>query len=69
MWRRNIEAIPGVLDSVREQLAGRQAALVAVEQSPGSLDRSGRTAAILAADYRRVAVVEGVPIYRPRRPS
>jgi hypothetical protein len=69
MWRRNVEAIPGVLDRARRALADRWPALVAVVQSPGAVDRSGRTAAILAADYRRVAVVEGVSIYRPRRPS
>jgi 4-amino-4-deoxy-L-arabinose transferase-like glycosyltransferase len=68
MWRRNIEAIPGVLDRARLALAERRPALVALVQSPGSLDRSGRTAAILAGEYRRVAVVSGVPIYR-RRPS
>jgi hypothetical protein len=69
MWQRNIEAIPGVLERVREALAERRAALVAVVQSPGVVDRSGRTAAILAREYRLVAVVEGVPVYRPRQPS
>jgi hypothetical protein len=69
MWRRNIEAIPGVLDGVRGDLAAGKPALVAVVQSPDGLDRSGRTAAILASRYRRVAVVDGVPVYRLRRPS
>jgi hypothetical protein len=69
MWRRNIEAIPGVLDRLRRELAARSPAIVAVVQPVESLDRSGRTASILAAGYRRVAVVEGVPVYRPRRPS
>jgi hypothetical protein len=69
MWRRNIQAIPGVLDRLRRELAARRPALVAAVQSPESLDESGRTAAILASRYRRVAVVDGVPIYRPRRPS
>ncbi len=69
MWRRNIEAIPGVLDRARVALADRRAALVAVVQSPALLDPSGRTASILAHEYRRVAVVQGVPIYRPRGPS
>ncbi len=69
MWRRNIEAIPGVLDRLRGDLAAGKPALVAVVQSPDGLDRSGRTAAILASRYRRVAVVDGVPVYRPRRPS
>ena len=69
MWRRNIEAIPGVLDRLRGDLAAGRPALVAVVQSPDGLDRSGKTAAILASRYRRVAVVDSVPIYRPRRPS
>jgi hypothetical protein len=69
MWKRNIEAIPGVLDRARLALEEQHAALVAVEQSPGSVDRSGRTAAILATRYRRVAVIQGVPIYAPRRSS
>ena len=69
MWRRNIQAIPGVLDRLRRDLAAGKPALVAVVQSPDGLDRSGRTSAILASRYRRVAVVEGVPIYRPRQPS
>jgi hypothetical protein len=69
MWERNIEAIPGVLDRVRTALAAGRASLVAVVQSPGSVDRSGRTEAILVKQYRRVAVVDGVPIYRPRGPS
>ena len=69
MWRRNIEAIPGVLGRLRADLAGRRPALVAAVQPPGSLDRDGRTGAILASLYRRVAVLDGVPIYRPRQPS
>lgn len=69
MWRRNIEAIPGVLEQVRKALAAGRPALVAVVQSPDVVDHSGRTAAILDSQYRRVAVVDGVPVYRPRRPS
>jgi 4-amino-4-deoxy-L-arabinose transferase-like glycosyltransferase len=66
MWRRNLEAIPGALAGAQRALAAGIPALVAVEQPPGVVDRSGRTASILAHDYRRVAVVDGVPIYRPR---
>jgi hypothetical protein len=69
MWRRNIETIPGVLDRLRATLAAGEPALVAAVQSPASLDRSGETAAILADRYRRVARVDGVAIYEPRRPS
>lgn len=69
MWRRNIEAIPGVLDTVQADLVAKNPVLVAVVQRPGLVDHSGRTAAILASEYRRVAVVDGVPIYRPRQLS
>jgi len=58
-----------VLGRLRADLAGRRPALVAAVQPPGSLDRDGRTGAILASLYRRVAVLDGVPIYRPRQPS
>jgi len=69
MWRRNVESIPGVLDRLRGDLRARRPVLVAAVQSVAGLDRTGRTAAILAAEYRRVAVIEGVPVYRPRQPS
>ncbi|HZR91405.1 MAG TPA: glycosyltransferase family 39 protein [Gaiellaceae bacterium] len=66
MWRRNLEAIPGALGDARQALAEGRPALVAQVQSVGSLDRSGKTAAILRRAYRRVATVEGVPVYAPR---
>jgi 4-amino-4-deoxy-L-arabinose transferase-like glycosyltransferase len=66
MWRRNIEAIPGVLADTRRAIALRRPALVAEVQSPDGLDRSGLTARIVGCGYRRVAVVETVPIYAPR---
>jgi dolichyl-phosphate-mannose-protein mannosyltransferase len=69
MWQRNVETIPGVLERLNRTLAARKPALVALVQPLGSVKRSERTAAILARDYRREAVVDGVPIYRPRRPS
>lgn len=69
MWRRNIEAIPGVLDRLNSALAARRPALVALVQPLDSFDRSRQTAEILAREYDRVAVVDGVPIYRPRRSS
>jgi hypothetical protein len=69
MWRRNIEAIRGVRQRLERALAAREPALVALVQPLGSLKQSQRTAAILDAEYRRVAVVDGVPIYKPRQPS
>jgi 4-amino-4-deoxy-L-arabinose transferase-like glycosyltransferase len=69
MWRRNIEAIPGVRSRLNRALAERRPALVAFVQPLDSLAHTRRTAAILARDYRRAAVVDGAPIYQPRRSS
>ena len=67
MWFRNIQAIPGALGQARRMLAGpRPPALVVQINSPGSMDPSGRVAAILARRYRLAATVAGVPIYAPR---
>jgi 4-amino-4-deoxy-L-arabinose transferase-like glycosyltransferase len=67
MWFRNIQAIPGALGQARSMLAGpRPPALVIEINSPGSMDPSGRVAAILARRYRLAATVVGVPIYAPR---
>jgi 4-amino-4-deoxy-L-arabinose transferase-like glycosyltransferase len=69
MWKRNIETIPGARDRLNRVLAGRQPALVAFVQPLDSLAGFERTRAILTRDYRRVAVVDGSPIYQPRRSS
>jgi 4-amino-4-deoxy-L-arabinose transferase-like glycosyltransferase len=69
MWEQNVQAIPGVLDRARRALATREPALVAAVQKPSVVDGSGRTAEILASGYRLAAVVDGVPVYEPRRAS
>jgi hypothetical protein len=69
MWRRNIEAIPGVRGRLDRALARREPAAVALVQPLDSLEGSGKTASILARNYRRAVVVDGVPVYVPRRPS
>ncbi|HEY6474064.1 MAG TPA: glycosyltransferase family 39 protein [Acidimicrobiales bacterium] len=67
MWFRNIQAIPGALGQARRMLSGKHPpALVVGINSPGSMDPSGRTQKILDERYRKVATVEGVPIYAPR---
>jgi 4-amino-4-deoxy-L-arabinose transferase-like glycosyltransferase len=67
MWFRNIQAIPGALGQARRILAGpRPPALVIGEYTPSLMDKSGATARILKRRYRRVAKVEGVPIFAPR---
>jgi 4-amino-4-deoxy-L-arabinose transferase-like glycosyltransferase len=68
MWRRNIESIPGVRDRLDRALARRIPKLVALVQPLDSLQGSARTAALLSRNYRRVAVVDGVPVYA-RKPS
>jgi len=69
MWRRNIETISGVRERLDRQLERRGPALVALVQPLDSLEGSARTAALLHRSFRRVAVVDGVPIYAPRQPS
>jgi hypothetical protein len=58
-----------VLGRLERALDDRVPALVAAVQPVDSLDSNGRVEAILAQKYRLVAVVDGVPIYAPRRPS
>jgi 4-amino-4-deoxy-L-arabinose transferase-like glycosyltransferase len=66
LWSRNVASVPGALAAVHRALATRRAVLVLVVQPPGKLDPSGRTAALLRRDYRRVAWVRGVLVYRSR---
>ena len=65
-WSRNVASIPGALQAVHQALATRRAELVLVVQPPAKLDPSGRTAALLRREYRRVARVGGVSVYRSR---
>jgi len=69
LWSRNVSAIPGALQAVHRVLATRRAALVLVVQPPAKLDPSGRTAALLRREYRRVARIGGAAVYRSRRRS
>jgi hypothetical protein len=67
MWYRNIQVIPGALGEVHAALASpHRPALVIEEDNPDSLDSSGETSRLLAEHYRRVATVNGVPIYGAR---
>jgi hypothetical protein len=69
LWSRNVASIPGALEAVRHALATRRAELVLVVQPPATLDPSGRTAALLRREYRRVARVGGASVYRSRGPN
>jgi hypothetical protein len=68
LWSRNVASIPGALEAVRHALATRRAQLVLVVQPPAKLDPSGRTAALLRHEYRRVGRVGGATVYRARTP-
>jgi hypothetical protein len=66
MWQRNIQSIPGARADAQRALAARRAVLVIESQRPSAGDSTGRTAAILARGYRRVATADGVPVLAPR---
>ena len=66
LWSRNVASIPGALRAVQRALATRRAELVLVVQPPAKLDPSGRTAALLRREYRRVARIGGASVYRSR---
>jgi hypothetical protein len=66
LWSRNVASIPGALRAVQRALATRRAELVLVVQPPAKLDPSGRTAALLRREYRRVARVADASVYRRR---
>ena len=72
LWYRNVQAIPGALPAAEKMLAQRKPALVVAAQAPTAIDPSSLTTMrILRREYRMVAAVAGVPIYRrlphPRR--
>jgi hypothetical protein len=62
LWLRNVETIRGALDEADRLLASRAPALVVVEQPPETVDRSGRTTALLRANYRPEATIGGVTV-------
>jgi hypothetical protein len=66
MWFRNIQTLPGALDQARRVLIERKAALVVVVEKPSHIDKAGVTDRILRTEYRRVAVIADVVVYRPR---
>jgi len=64
LWYRNVQAIPGALASAQRMLAARRPIVVVAAQTPSSIDPSLTTMRILRREYRPVAAVDGVPIYR-----
>jgi hypothetical protein len=64
LWFDNVLRARGAQDKLREMLtsATEQPRFVAVFQSPDACDPSGVTAAALAADYARVAMIDGIEI-------
>ena len=67
LWLRNLTTTAGGVAGADRVLAGRQAVLVVEAQPPAVADPSGRTAALLRREYRRVARVDGVQIWRAGR--
>ena len=67
LWLRNVETVAGALGEVDRLLARRTPAFVVVAQPPETVDRSGRTAALLRANYRLATTIEGVAVLE-RRP-
>jgi hypothetical protein len=72
LWYRNVQSIPGALPAAEKMLALRKPALVVAAQAPTAIDPSSLTTMrILRREYRMVAAVAGIPIYRrlphPRR--
>jgi hypothetical protein len=66
LWLRNVQTIDGAIESVRQSLDRRDAALVVVEQTPASVDPSGSIATALLTSYRLKARVHGIAIYEPK---
>jgi hypothetical protein len=66
LWSSNVASIPGALQAVQRALATRRAELVLVVQPVAKLDPTGRTAALLRQEYKRIARVGGASIYRSR---
>lgn len=66
LWLRNVQTIAGALGEVDRLLERRTPALVVVEQPPEVVDPSGRTAALLSANYRPAATIGGVQVLERR---
>jgi Dolichyl-phosphate-mannose-protein mannosyltransferase len=67
LWSRNIQTIPGALESTWRALDERRPVLVAAVQEPRLLDPSGKTVRLVRHRYRLVARIAGVPVYRKAR--
>ncbi len=69
MWLRNLQTIKGAALVAERVLADRPPALVIRMQPPTALDGTDKALAVLERDYRLVARIDGVPIYRPKETS
>ena len=64
LWYRNIQAIPGALDQVRESMASPDGPRYIVGlHKPHKLDKSGKTYKLLRDNFHRVGKVDGIVIY------
>lgn len=67
LWQANLDAIPGSVPQLQRYLAGPQRPQwVVVYAQPDALDPSGTLARTLAAGYRPVTVIDGVPVLHSR---
>jgi 4-amino-4-deoxy-L-arabinose transferase-like glycosyltransferase len=69
MWLRNLQTIEGAALVAERVLANRPPALVIRMQPASALDGTDKALAVLRRDYRLVARIDGVPIYRPKKTS
>jgi len=64
LWYRNIQAIPGALDRVRDSMASPDGPRYIVGlHKPHKLDKSGKTYQLLRNNFHRVGKVDGIVIY------
>jgi 4-amino-4-deoxy-L-arabinose transferase-like glycosyltransferase len=64
LWYRNIQAIPGALDQVRDSMASPDGPRYIVGlHKPHKLDKSGKTYKLLMENFHRVGKVDGIVIY------
>jgi hypothetical protein len=63
LWQANLEAIPAAVGELRGYLAGpAHPQWVVLYARPDAVDPTGALGRILAAGYRRAAVIDGVPV-------
>jgi hypothetical protein len=66
VWTQPIQKIPGAIVQLDALLSGpTRPALLGVQQSPDSVDPSGRLAGVIRSNYMLVRTIDGMGLYRP----